>query len=100
MAISTGSDHPTIRLLNANVKPLVSDIWYDLGLQLLDQEDVSTIEADNPNNASKACTTMFSLWLQKNPSATWNSLISTLKGPGIKRHDVVCKIEQMLQLGT
>ena len=97
--ISTGSDLPTIRLLNANVKPLVSDIWYDLGLQLLDPEDVSTIKADKPNNASEACTAMFSLWLQKNPSATWNSLMSTLKGPGIKRNDVVRKIEQMLQPG-
>ena len=77
-------------------------MWYDLGLQLLDPEDetkLDTIKNNNPGNANGACTEMFSLWLHKNPLASWNSLISTIKGPGIEKHDVACKIEQMLQPG-
>ena len=96
----TGSDVPTLQHLNAYVRPLVADIWYDLGIQLLNSEDVptlNTIKANNPNNASGACTEMFSLWLQKNPSASWSSLISAIRGPGVDRYDVACQIEQMHQ---
>ena len=101
--ILTGSDAPTLQQLNAHVRPLVADVWYDLGLQLFDPKDVSeldTIMASHSNNPSAACTKMFSLWLQRNPSASWTSLIKTIKGPGIGRHDVAHKVEQMLQLGN
>ena len=99
----TGSDVPTLKYLNAYVRPLVADVWYDLGIQLLDSEDVPTLNAikvNNPNNASGACTEMFLLWLQKNPSASWSSLISTIRGPGVKKYDVAQNIEQMLQTVT
>ena len=96
----TGSDVPTLQLLNAYVRPLLADVWYDLGLQLLDPDDVSklnTIKDNNTSNSNKACTEMFLLWLQKNPSASWDSLISTIRGPGVEKHNVAHKIEQMLQ---
>ena len=99
----TGSDVPALKHLNAYVRSLVANVWYDLGLQLLDPEDVSelsTIKKNNPHNSNEAFTEMFSLWLQKNPSASWNSLISTIKGPGVNKHDVAHKIEQMLQPPT
>ena len=101
--VLTGSDVPAHKHLNAYVRSLVADVWYDLGLQLLDPEDVSdlsTIKKNNPNNSNEACTEMFSLWLQKNPSASWNSLILTIRGPGVNKHDVAHKIEQMLQPPT
>ena len=78
-------------------------MWYDLGLQLLDPEDaseLSIIKINYPNNSNGACTGMFSLWLQKNPLASWDSLISTIKGPGVKKCDAAQKIEQMLQSAT
>ena len=96
----TDSDVPARKHINAHVRPLIADVWYDLGLQLLDPEDetkLDTIKYNNPVNANAACTEMFSLWLQKNPSASWNILISTIKGPGVEKHDVAHKIEQMLQ---
>ena len=102
--ILTGTDVPTLQHLNAHVRPLIADVWYDLGLQLLDPEDKSrldTIKANKPGDADGACTEMFSLWLQKNPSASWNSLISTIRGPGIRKHDVAHNIEQhMFQSGN
>ena len=99
-SVLTGSDVPTLQHLNAYVRPLLADVWYDLGLQLLDPDDVSkldTIKDNNATNSSRACTEMFSLWLQKNPSASWDSLISKIKGPGVEKHDVAHKIKQMLQ---
>ena len=98
----TGSDVPTLQHLNAYVRPLIADVWYDLGIQLFDSKDVSeldTIKTNNSSDSKAACTEMFSLWLQKNPSTSWNSLISTIKGPGVDKHDVANKIEQMLQPG-
>ena len=103
MHILTGTDVPTLRHLNAHVRPLVVDVWYDLGLQLLDPEDKSKLDAIRDNNLNapgRACTDMFSLWLEKYPSASWNSLISTIKGPGVEKYHVACKIEQMLQPGN
>ena len=95
----TGSDVPTLPQLNAYVRPLLADVWYDLGLQLL-PDDVSKLDAikyNNTSNSNRACTEMFSLWLQKHPSASWDSLISTIRGPGVEKHNVAHKIEQMLQ---
>ena len=86
------------------MRPLIADVWYDLGLQLLNPKDKSrldTIRANKPADADGACTEMFSLWLQKYPSASWDSLIKTIKGPGIKKHDVACEIErQIFQSGN
>ena len=96
----TGSDVPTLQHLNAYVRPLLADVWYDLGLQLLDPDDVSklnTIRDNYTSNSNRACTEMFSLWLQKRPSASWNSLISTIRGRGVDKRNVAHKIEQMLQ---
>ena len=99
MHILTGTDVPTLQHLNAYVRPLIADVWYDLGLQLLDPEDKSrldTIKANKPGDANGACIEMFSLWLEKNPSASWNSLITTIRGPGVEKSFVACKIEQQL----
>ena len=98
--MSTGSDIPTLQQLDAHVRPLIADVWYPLGLQLLDTEhepQLNTIRVNHLYNASAACTEMFSLWVQKNLSASWNSLILAIKGPPIEKHDVAYKIEQMLQ---
>ena len=98
----TGSDISARKHINAYVRPLIANVWYDLGLQLLDPEDeakLDTIRNNNPGNANGACTEMFSLWLQKNPSASWNLLISTIKGPGVEKHDVAHRIERVLQPG-
>ena len=95
------SDAPTLQHLDAFVRPLIADKWYNLGLQLqLATEDIEMIKANHPNDASKACTAMFLLWLQKYPTSSWNSLILAIKGPGIEKHDVAAKIEQMLQPGN
>ena len=104
LCVLTGTDVPTLQKLNAYVRPLIADIWHDLGIQLFDPKDVSeldTIMASHSNNPSGACTKMFSLWLQRNPSASWNSLIKAIEGPGMEKHDVARKIErQIFQSGN
>ena len=43
---------------------------------------------------------MFQLWLQKQPTASWNQLIDSLRQPGVDLGHVADKIEQMLPKPT
>ena len=73
--------------------------WHDLGIELLDSNDVEeldTIEAEHPSDLTKCCTKMFQLWLKKQPTASWNQLIEALKQTGINLGTLAGKIEQML----
>ena len=59
----------------------VSFRWYDLGLELLEQEDqnLDKIEINNQNNVSECCRHMFRLWLRKYSNPTWLDLIQALQ---------------------
>ena len=75
--------------------------WHDLGIKLLDSNDINVqdldrIEADHKLDLDKCCTKMFQLWLSKQPSASWNQLIEALRQPDIELHAVATKIERML----
>ena len=77
-----GYDRPTLKLLNKHVRKHIASKWYDLGLELLEQEDVVTlnqIKHNNPNNVGECCKEMLELWLSKCSTATWNQLIQALR---------------------
>ena len=61
----------------------LSTSWYELGLQLLQEHNngsvLSEIEHDNPNNAKKCCVKMFEKWLNQQPNASWDQLLTALK---------------------
>ena len=72
---------------------------YDLGIELLDSSDIEElkkIQAENKSDLDQCCTEMFLLWLQKQPTASWNQLIEALRQPHIKLHLLATNIEQML----
>ena len=74
--------------------------WYDLGIELLSNDDIeelNTIRSNYPKDANACCTEMFQLWLKKESrQATWKKLIEALKAPGIEMNQLADKIEQML----
>ena len=75
----------------------VSVKWYDLGLELLEQEDeekLYEIKTNRPNNASECCTEMFQLWLRKCTNPTWDQLIQALKD--VDLNSVATTIVEML----
>jgi len=81
------------------VKKQVGSKWYDLGVELLEADDVTTLDAihsGHPSDLSACCTKMFKIWLEKQPTATWNQLIEALRQPGIELNDLATKIKQML----
>ena len=83
----SGCDRPALKLLNKHVRKEVSSKWYDLGLELLEQEDeekLNEIETNNPKDAGQCCKEMFRLWLRKCSTATWDQLIQALK---VTRHE-------------
>ena len=55
--------------------------WYDIGLKLLnDYAKLDVMEKDNPGKSEECCTEMFKIWLERNPDASWNQLITVLEG--------------------
>ena len=94
-----GHQQPSLKYLNRYVRGSVGMKWHDLGIELLDFNDVgelNTIEAEHPSDLNKCCTKMFDLWLKKQSTASWNQLIEALRQPGIELGTLANKIEQML----
>ena len=59
----------------------IPKIWKVLGIELLGQESettLNTISADNRGSVVACCSGMFSLWLERQPEASWKQLIDAL----------------------
>jgi len=96
---SVAQQYPSLKYLNRYVKKQVGSKWHDLGVELLEADDVATLDAirsEPKSDNSTCCTRMFTIWLNKQPTATWNQLIEALRQPGIELNDLATKIEQML----
>ena len=87
-----------MKVLNRHVIPKVDTKWYDLGLELLDDEydrELETIDNDYRNNGSKiCCQKMFSKWLETRDDACWVQLIEALRT--IELNSVASDVEQLL----
>ena len=74
---------PTLKLIHDIVKPEVNGVttkWYDLGVQLLDNDAgvLDVIKTDHPNDARVCCSQMFNKWLERKSGANWSQLITAL----------------------
>ena len=77
--------------------------WYDVGLELLDNEDADCLRCIKANcsaNVTKACQEMLEFWLDRQPKATWSQLITALRAPNIKLNSAAFDIEKMLVSST
>ena len=84
-SLRTVGDRPEVKYINRHVKEKVCgagpEVWLDLGIQLLEKEDVPallTIKSD-VSECSDRCSKMFNLWLERRPKASWSNLIEALK---------------------
>ena len=91
-----GSDRPEIHQLYKHVKVEVSPQWYELGVLLLNADEVKqlkVIQSDHPGDSGKCCAAMFDYWLQVDTTASWDKLITALQNI---HHGVLAdKIKQM-----
>ena len=56
--------------------------------------DLNTISANNRGDVIQCCSSMFSLWLERQPDASWKQLIEALTK--IKLNQLASKIEKLL----
>jgi len=78
--------------------PQVAPHWYDIGIQLLSEDQEShldVIQANHVTDQIKCCKEMFWYWLKTHPKASWQQLVESLKSPAIQLHTVAANIERM-----
>jgi len=102
--LCTGRDYPTPKQIRNILKPEASGIavkWYDLGMQLLDDDDgpgvLNVIKADYHNDNNTCCNEMFMKWLQIKPDATWKQLVSALTKIGM--NSIAADLKKKLNFG-
>ena len=101
LCLHLGSDRPKLSELCDHVRVGVAPYWYDLGMQLLNEEQskkLNVIQADHPGDSEKCCTALFDYWLQANTAASWDKLIIALNH--IKQDALASTIKKMTMKGT
>ena len=61
--------------------------WKDLGTELMPDAvtELSTVSAQHHGSVVDCCSSLFQLWLQKQPNASWRQLIEALKKISLNR---------------
>ena len=57
--------------------------WYELGLELLNEDTCTELEIANRGDMKKCCSEMFRCWLKMDLNASWKKLIAALKSVGL-----------------
>ena len=72
------------------------EAWRDLGMVLMPDAvaELCTISRDHRDNIVSCCSSLFWLWLERQPDATWKQLIKALKE--INLNHLAAQIEEML----
>ena len=71
--------------------------WYELGIALLDNDQVIQLEniETNKSEVSRRCTAMLMYWLKSHSNATWHDLVKALKDPGVELNNVATMVEEI-----
>ena len=91
---------PSQKHLLRYVVPDVAPRWYDLGVELLNEEqetELEVIDAKGRDDLKKCCMDMFRCWLSTSVNANWQNLIDALRSPGIDMIVAAENIEEMLK---
>ena len=97
--IITVTDFPKLKHLH-RYKKQISSNWYDLGIELLDDEcydELNTIIKNNPNDINMCCSRMLQLWLRKSKKPSWKNFIRALRK--IEMDDLAYQIESLFNAG-
>ena len=71
--------------------------WYELGVELLDNElvgQLDIIRANNNNDVSRCCLEMFKYWLKAYCNASWYELLVALRAPGVDMDGVAATVKK------
>ena len=101
--LSIVDDQPEHIYLNRHVRNKLCEAcdvnpqaWKDLGTELMPDAvaELSTISAQHHGSVVDCCSSLFQLWLQKQPDASWRQLIEALKKISLNR--LATEIERKL----
>ena len=94
--------HPEMKHLNRHIRDKVCDAGseklLDLGIELLDNENVTAlhvIKSDATKGLNERCSEMFTLWLNRQPKASWRNLVMALKK--IHMDTLASDVEKLLE---
>lgn len=74
----------------------VATKWYELGVELLDDDQTNQLDIikENYSDITKRCYDMFKYWLNSHPTASWHKLVNALKQRGIEKNTVADSLER------
>ena len=83
------------KLQQTKVITAVGRKWYELGIELLDEDQLTQLDIIKTDNdeVTRCCAEMFQYWLRNHSTATWLDLVKALKAPGVELNDVAAMVE-------
>ena len=87
---------PKVKVLQkAKVISAIGPKWYELGIALLDDDQLTQLKTIKSNNieVNRCCIEMLMYWLDTHSNATWNDLVEALKTPGVELNNVATMVE-------
>ena len=74
-------EHPNMKaLLEIMRKEHIATKWYELGAELLENDNhLEVIKANHQNDVQSCCHEMFKRWLDVKPNASWSQLVTALR---------------------
>jgi len=77
--VYSGRKKPKIKDIHNHLIPKWAPRWKELGIQLgIDQHLINIIEYDHRNDCKSCCIEMFTKWLDSNPTASWEDIITAV----------------------
>ena len=95
------SSKPTLKKLQqTKIITAVGTKWYQLGIELLDEDQLTQLDIINKDNneVTRCCSEMFRFWLENHSTATWQNLVDALKALGVELNDVAAMVETNIHL--
>ena len=69
--------------------------WEDIGIELLDKNEIDAIKKEKFNNVGDCLTEMFSVYLKRNnPAPSWDSIIAALRAKAVGLPQLAQDLEQ------
>ena len=79
-------------LLEIMRKEHIATKWYELGAELLENDNhLEVIKANHQNDVQSCCQEMFKRWLDVKPNASWSQLGTALRNIGMTTAAVAIK---------
>ena len=93
---------PLLKILRQlNVIAGVGTKWYELGRELLDEDQLTQLDVikTNHNEVNRCCAEVILFWLRSHSNATWQDLIEALKAPGVELNELAAVVENQCSNG-